>query len=45
MAGLSAYALKGDRQSQGGPNITETNGPGNPLSAGDQIFRDRAYTR
>ena len=25
----------------GGPNSAETDGPGGPLSAGDQIFRDR----
>ena len=32
---------EGTVSSKGGPLMAETDGPGGPLSAGDQIFRDR----
>ena len=45
MAGFRAHALaiggRGTVSRKGGPNIAESNGQGGPLSAGDQIFRDR----
>ena len=48
MAGFHAHALGGggggggNRQSQGGTKYSGNyNGPGGPLSEGDQIFRDK----
>ena len=47
---LSRMGAGGTISGMGGPNSAETDGPGGPLSAGDQIFRDRSgplpiYTR
>lgn len=37
--------LGGTVHRKGGPDMAEINSPGGPLSAGDQIFRDRPASR